>query len=106
MSSYNLINGVHAANSHDILTKVLRLEWGYDGLVVSDWTTTGEGGSSPVECMRAGNDLIMPGTEKDREEIMKAVEAGSLDIEDVRYCVSHLISVSSSLREAGHGNER
>ncbi len=106
MSSYNLLNGVHAANSHDLLTKVLRLEWRYEGLVVSDWTTTGTGGSSPVGCMKAGNDLIMPGTETDVSLIRNAVEDGTLDIEDVKRCVSRLVSTIESLTSGRKDNDR
>lgn len=99
MTSYNLINGIHAANHYGLITKVLRMEWGYKGLVMSDWTTTGAGGSSPVECMRAGNDLIMPGTESDIAEIRGAVEKGDLSIKDVRRCAGHLIATAASLTE-------
>lgn len=100
MTSYNLLNGIHTANHYGLLTEVLRMEWGYKGLVMSDWTTTGAGGSSPVECMRAGNDLIMPGTEVDIAEIREAVRTGRLPIEDVRYCVGHLVAASASLTES------
>ena len=82
MSSYNMINGIHAANSVDLLTTVLRGEWGFDGIVMTDWGTTAEakpdlegrlpvyGWSSAAGCIKAGNDLIMPGSQKDVEEIL------------------------------------
>ncbi len=58
MTSYNLNNGIPTADDYDLLTDVTRGEWGYDGLIMSDW---GGGQSSPSISMHAGNDLIMPG---------------------------------------------
>lgn len=73
MTSYNLVNGVHSANSHDLCTKVLRDEWGFSGFVMTDWTTTnGYGGASAAKCIAAGNDCIMPGMPTDPKEIKEA----------------------------------
>lgn len=83
MTSYNLVNGEHACSSKDLQTYVLRDEWGYDGLVMTDWLVTteimiNEGSkhreASAAGCLKAGNDLIMPGTTMDFEDIMKALE--------------------------------
>ena len=84
MTSYNLINGVHTANNYDLITSVLRDEWGYEGLVMTDWGTTGRGDLSPADslkygcsdaagCIFAGNDLIMPGSQEDVDDIVAAV---------------------------------
>lgn len=84
MTSYNLINGIHTANNYDLITSVLRDEWGYEGLVMTDWGTTGRGDLSPADslkygcsdaagCIFAGNDLIMPGSQEDVDDIMAAV---------------------------------
>ena len=84
MTSYNLINGVHTANNFDLITSVLRDEWGYEGLVMTDWGTTGRGDLSPSDslkygcsdaagCIFAGNDLIMPGSQEDVDDIVAAV---------------------------------
>ena len=88
MTSYNLINGTHAANHRDLLQGVLRDEWGYEGLVMTDWFTSQDvpdmtNGkdtkypiSSSVGCIAAGNDLQMPGCQKNVDDILKAVRTG------------------------------
>lgn len=93
MPSYNLINGVHAANSYDLLTKVCRGEWGFRGMFVSDWSTTGSGGACPVACMRAGTDLIMPGSLEDIVQIRDAIRCGELDIREVKKCVANTVRI-------------
>jgi beta-glucosidase len=75
MSAYNLINGVHASESYDLLTKVLRDDWNFQGFVMSDWF----GGVDPVAQMKAGNDLLMPGTVDQANAIIKAVREKDLD---------------------------
>ena len=96
MSSYNKINGIHAANNYDLLTNVLRREWGFKGLVMTDWNTTGAGGSKADLCIRAGNDLIMPGSPADIEEI-KSGFLSSPDIStaarELRHCAARVVKV-------------
>ena len=75
MSSYNLINGTHASESYDLLTSILREEWGFWGFVMTDWF----GGTDPVAQMKAGNDLLMPGRPVQADTIKKVVENGALD---------------------------
>ena len=92
MTSYNLINGVHAANCYDICTTVARKEWGFHGIIMSDWTTTlPEAGSIPHLCVKAGNDLIMPGMKSDLDQIQQAFENGDLQEEEIRACAQRLI---------------
>lgn len=91
MTSYNLINGVHAANNYDLCTKAARDEWGFAGLIMTDWTTTENGDSCTASgCMRAGNDLIMPGARSDRENLIKELNEGTLKMEDLKACISRL----------------
>ncbi len=92
MSSYNLINGVHAANSRDLLTTVLRDEWGFKGFVMTDWTATGNGSSAAL-CIKNGNELLMPGSESDLRELREALEEGSLTMEELRQSVTRLLAV-------------
>ena len=76
MTSYNLVNGVHADMSEFLITKVLREEWGFKGLVMSDWGGT----NSTAESLKAGHDLEMPGPSKWRsgKQISAALESGEL----------------------------
>jgi len=74
MTSYNRVNSVHTANSRDLCTVTAREEWGFDGFIMTDWTTTNMGhGSSAAKCILAGNDLVMPGSEADKDEIAAAL---------------------------------
>ena len=109
MSAYNMINGIHAANSVDLLTKVLRDEWGFEGIVMTDWGTTAEakpdlegrlplyGCSSAAACIKAGNDLIMPGSREDVEEIIASVDAAEgtvkcpVKVEELRACAERVL---------------
>lgn len=94
MSSYNLINGLHTANSRDLCTVAAREEWDFQGIIMTDWCTTFErGGSKAWMCIEAGNDLIMPGIESDMESIRNALADGSLNREDLKACVKRLLTV-------------
>lgn len=94
MTSYNLINGVHTANSRDLCTQAARNEWGFQGIIMTDWTTTSErGGSTPWKCVWAGNDLIMPGCAGDSESILRALADGSLSRDELRSCVVRLLTI-------------
>ena len=67
MTSYNLINGVPTADDHDLCTRLARGEWGFEGLIMTDWNG---GSSTPSKSMHAGNDLIMPGGVERSAEIL------------------------------------
>ena len=94
MTSYNLINGVHAANNHDLCTDVARNEWGFEGMIMTDWTTTERDDSCTASgCMRAGNDLVMPGCFGDHDNMKNELEEGTLKLEDLKACIARLVSV-------------
>ncbi len=76
MSSYNKVNGKYVNNSYRLLTQVLRNEWGFDGLVMTDWFATGRKDGNPAHAIASGNDLIMPGSAGVVDEIVKAVSKG------------------------------
>ena len=76
MSSYNRVNGKYVCNSFDFCTRVLRQEWGFYGLVMSDWDATEK--CSYAEAINAGNDLIMPGTSAVAKQLEKALKTGVL----------------------------
>ena len=76
MSSYNKINGVYTSESASLLTTILRGEWGYQGMVMTDWF----GGRNPTSQVNAGNDLLMPGTALQTKAILNAVDSGRLDV--------------------------
>ena len=98
MSSYNLVNGVHAANSKDLCTRIARKEWGFDGVIMSDWNTTvPEDGSVAWKCAAAGNDIIMPGNAEDAESIREAYRNGDLTEEEIRSCAGRILELISQL---------
>ena len=82
MSAYNKVNGVYAQGNKDLLTDILRNDWGFKGIVETDWIGIRE--DFPVEQeVAAGNDLLMPGYPAQVKAIVDAVKTGKLDIKDV-----------------------
>lgn len=89
MSSYNKINGTYASENKWLLTDVLRDDWGYDGFVMTDWF----GADDPVLQMEAGNDLLMPGTPNQIQELTEAVNSGKLPEEVLDRNVTRILRV-------------
>ena len=105
MTSYNMVNGVHTANSYDLCTKVARDEWGFAGAIMTDWTTTvasTRGECSARGCMRAGNDMVMPGLPEDVESIKTALADGSLPVEKLKRCIYNTVKLALASNQYTH----
>jgi len=102
MSSYNKINGVYTSASKDLLTTILRDEWGYKGLVMTDWFGGFEGfeaimkkqSSDVVAQMNAGNDLLMPGLSIQKKELLDALNSGKLSQEVANKNVKRILELA------------
>lgn len=104
MSSYNLINGTYTSESHDLLTTILRGEWGFKGFVMSDWF----GGSDPVAQLKAGNDVLMPGYISQPNALVKAVEDGRLSKQQLDINVERVLNIvlqSPAFKNRIHSNQ-
>lgn len=91
MSSYNKVNGKYVNNSYRLLTQVLRNEWGFDGLVMTDWFATGRKYGDPAHAIASGNDLIMPGSSGTVDDIVKAVSKGIILEEDIKRSAANVL---------------
>ena len=89
MSSYNKINGTYTSQSKDLLTTVLRDEWGFQGLVMTDWF----GGDDGAAQIAAGNDMLQPGTSTQYDQIMAALKDGSLTEAELDVCVKRCLEL-------------
>lgn len=93
MSSYNLINGVHTSESYDLLTGILRKEWGFNGMVVTDWGQK----NNPVLELKAGNDMKMHMGYP--EELKAAYEDGIITRADLELSASRIVNLFLKLAE-------
>lgn len=75
MTSYNKINGTYAPENEDLIENILRKEWSFEGMVMTDWG----GGRDAIATVNAGNDLLMPGNANQIKAIIEAVQNGTLD---------------------------
>ena len=102
MTSNNLLNGVHTSERKDILQTVLRQEWGYTGLVMTDWMIASTEDKScryryarAAMAVKAGNDLYMPGSRQDMEDILTALQGTNPDVrisrEEAEFCGYHVV---------------
>ena len=104
MSSYNKVNGVYVTESRELLTGILRDDWGFEGVVMSDWF----GGRDAPAQISAGNDLLEPGTKRQWEALIKAREKGELSLEAIDTSVRRilkLILASRKMQNFNYGND-
>lgn len=112
MTSYNLLNGTHTANHYDLIQAVARDEWGFEGFVMTDWFTSQEHSaltgsakviypiSASTGCIYAGNDVQMPGCQKNVDDIVQAVKTGEeidgykLTLADLQFNAANIIRVA------------
>lgn len=101
MTSYNKVNGTHADENIHLLRDILRGEWGYEGVIISDWAGT----NNKVNSTIAGSDIEMPGCRYGSDDIVKAVEDGSLDIKYVDECVERVLKLAEQTTVKGRKGE-
>ncbi|WP_421879249.1 glycoside hydrolase family 3 C-terminal domain-containing protein [Marinoscillum sp.] len=89
MSSYNKVNGTYTSESPYLLTEVLRNDWGFEGLVMSDWF----GGNDAVAQINAGNDLLEPGTKLQWDDLIEGYENGTLSEESINRSVKRILEL-------------
>ena len=107
MASYNQVNGQYSMGNHDLLTKILRDDWGFKGIVMTDWIGIREGLPTISE-VQAGNDLMEPGQPAQINEIIEGVKSGKLDIKDVdrnvRRMLEYIVKTPSFLKYPASNN--
>lgn len=91
MTSYNMINGVYSPDSYDLCTKVLRNEWGFDGVVMTDWFSTKPGQGNTDVAIANGNDMIMPGGKEYVKVVTEGLKKGTIKSEDLRRASANII---------------
>lgn len=106
MTSYNIINGIHTANRYDLITGILRGEWNFAGMVMTDWLTCNSlsytfypeldekyGKSNAGACIMAGNDLIMPGGNEEYRELCEEYQAGHVTLRALQECAKRVLNL-------------
>ena len=87
MTSYNKVNGTYAPENITLIDSILRQEWGFEGMVMTDWG----GGRDAIATVKAGNDLLMPGSANQIKAIIEAVENGTLDEKTIDRNVTRIL---------------
>ncbi|WP_068785723.1 glycoside hydrolase family 3 C-terminal domain-containing protein [Paenibacillus phocaensis] len=102
MCAYNKVNGVYCAENYDLLTGILRNEWGFDGAVISDWGAV----SDRVEGIKAGMDLEMPGDcDYFRKSVIDAANSGSLSMTALDQAVKNILTLIERTSDIKYGME-
>lgn len=91
MASYNMVNGEYVCNSYELLTDILRNEFGFEGLVMTDWLAAGHDNSYTEKCAPAGCDLVMPGMPDDVKKIKRAYKRGKISKEEIEISARRIL---------------
>ena len=105
MTSYNKLNGPYAVQNYELLTTIVRDEWGWKGMYVSDWNA----GDDAVAAMLAGNDMLQPGQDKQYQAILEAAKSGKLPMEvldaNVKRILEYVVK-TNNFKKAGHSCDK
>jgi beta-glucosidase len=93
MAAYNKLNGIYCTNNRELCTGLLRGEWRFDGIVMTDWMATGKGKADEAAAIRAGVDLLMPGGKDDLKALTRAARDTSLPEEDIRRAAARVLQL-------------
>ncbi len=101
MTSYNLLNGIHTSENKELLNEILRCEFGFNGVVMSDWITSGmllnkkskHPSAFTSNLVKAGNDLTMAGSQTDYDDLMSAVNSGKVTRGELLQCASRVLNL-------------
>ncbi|MCL2202396.1 MAG: DUF368 domain-containing protein [Defluviitaleaceae bacterium] len=104
MTSYNLVNGTYTPNSHDLCTKVLRCEWGFNGVVMTDWLSTGKNMAKNGLALKSGNDLIMPGGKGYLKKLQADFAKGEVSEADIRRCCGNILEAIHTEEKYGRNS--
>ncbi|WP_346861222.1 glycoside hydrolase family 3 C-terminal domain-containing protein [uncultured Draconibacterium sp.] len=103
MSSYNLVNRTYTSENRYLLTDIVRDDWGFEGIVMTDWF----GGQNAPAQIHAGNDLLEPGTKKQYKALTKAAKNGELSMEDIDTSVKRILKMilkSKKMKQYAYSN--
>lgn len=106
MTSYNLLNGIHTAENRGLIMDILRAEFGYEVIVMTDWVTpmTGDARSANRDSQAqyvaaAGGDLFMPGNEGDYDNLLQGIDSGAVTLEQVKINASRVVRTARALTQ-------
>ena len=106
MTSYNLLNGTHTAEHRGLIMDILRAEFGYQGIVMTDWVTpmTGDARSAHRDSQAqyvaaAGGDLFMPGSKRDYDNLLQGIDSGAVTLEQVKISASRVVRMARALTQ-------
>lgn len=100
MSSYNMVNGVYSDMNRDTLIKVLRDEWKFDGIVMTDWDGMGRA-KDAARCIEAGVDILMSGNAIQRQQIRRALKKGTLNPKYIERSAAHILEAVAKNSDRG-----